>query len=90
MLFLPACVPAVYTEIGPCHVRACWTEQEHRCAAKVFRLAELAEHVLRGPICAALWVEAKELFDHRGDDVAWRYGVDADAVLAPFRSEVLG
>ena len=32
----------------------------------------------------------EERFHHGGDDVAGRDGVDADAVVAPFRGEVAG
>lgn len=83
--FLPACMPAIYPKIGPSHVRACWAEEEDGCSPKVFWLAEFAEHILGWPVDSPFGVEAKELFDHCGYNVAGGYGIDTNAVLAPFR-----
>ncbi len=76
-------MPPIDSHVRACHVRARRTEEEHSGATEIFGLAELAEHVLGWPVDSSLGVETKELFHHGGDDVAWRYRVYTDAVLAP-------
>ena len=68
---LPCRMPPVHPQIRARHVRAGVTEEEDRCAAIFLWSAEAVEHVLRRPVRAALGVEAEELFDHGGDNVAW-------------------
>jgi hypothetical protein len=76
-------MPAIYTQIGARHVRACWAKQEYGRTPEVFWPAELAEHILCWPIDSTFGVEAEELFDHCGYDVAGGYGVHANTILAP-------
>lgn len=78
----------INSQIRTRHESARFTDQEHGGAPKVFRPAQLAKHVLFRPLLPTLRELLEELFDHGRYDVARRDGVDADAVLAPFRSEV--
>lgn len=79
---------AVNTEIGASHEAACIAEEEDGSAAELVRHADAAKHVLPSPLGSALGVVVKEVLEHLGQDVAGGEGVDADAVLAPFGSEV--
>lgn len=81
-------MPPINPEVRPSHERARITDQENRSAAVLVRVAELAEHVLLGPLGAAFRVLLKELLDHGRHDVARAQRVDADAVLAPFRRQI--
>lgn len=81
---------SVHPQITARHETACITDQEH-CRAPVFlRCAELAQHILRRPVPSPVRELLEERLDHGRDDVAGRYGVDADAVLAPLGGEVAG
>lgn len=84
-LLLPAGMATIDSQIGARHVRTCWAEEEHSGSSKFFGFAEPAEHVLRRPFDLSFGVPAEELFDHGGDDIARRYGVDANTILSPFR-----
>ena len=85
---LPSGVPAIHSQVASGHKAACVADQEHCCTTILGRRAQTAKHVLSGPLLATLGVLDEELLDHGGDDVARGDGVDADAVLAPFGSEV--
>ena len=79
---------AVDAEIGASHEGACVAEEEDGGAAVLVRHADAAKHVLFSPLGFALGVVVKEVLEHLGEDVAGGEGVDPDAVLAPFSSEV--
>ena len=73
-------MPAVNLQISPCHEATSFAEQEYRSSAVFFRLAELAEHILRRPLALTLGKLFEQRLDHGRDDIAGRDGVDADAV----------
>ena len=83
-------MPTINPQITARHERAGITDEEDRGAAVLLRHGELAEHVLRGPVAAAVGELLEERLHHGRDDVAGRDGVDADAVVAPFGGEVAG
>lgn len=85
---LPSSVTAVDAEIGASHEGACVAEEEDGGAAILVRHADAAKHVLSSPLGLALGVIVKEVLEHLGQDVAGGEGVDADAILAPFSSEI--
>lgn len=78
----------VNAQITSSHEATGITEEEHSSAAVLLRARQTAQHVLLGPLVAALGKFDEELFHHGGDDVARGDGVDADVVLAPFGGEV--
>lgn len=78
----------VNAQVTTSHEAARITEQEDRRTAVLLRTGQAAQHVLLGPLVAALGEVDEELLDHGGDDVARGDGVDADVVLAPFGGEV--
>lgn len=79
---------AVDPQVAAGHEAAGVADQEDSGAAVFLRHRELAEHVLRRPVPAALGVFLEESLYHGGGDVAGRNGVDADAEGAPFGGEV--
>lgn len=79
---------AIDAQVAARHEAAGVAEQEHGGTAVLAGLAEPVEHVVLGPLDLALRVLHEERLDHGGDDVAGRDGVDADAVSAPFGSQV--
>lgn len=83
-------MPTIDLHISTSHEATRIADHEHCGSAKLFWLTQLAEHVLRGPVPPSLRVLLEQRCGHGCDDVAGRDGVDADAELAPFRSEVLG
>lgn len=78
----------VHAQVTPSHEAARITEQEHRGATVLLRAGKAAQHVLLGPLVAALGELDEQLFNHLGDDVARGNGVDADVVLAPLGGQV--
>lgn len=80
----------VNAQVAARHETAGIAEQEDGRAAVFFRAGQAAQHVLLGPLVAALGEVDEELLHHGRDDVAGRDGVDADVVLAPFGGEVAG
>lgn len=78
----------VHAQITTSHETACIAEQEHRRTAVLLGTGQTAQHVLLGPLVAALGELDEQLLDHLRDDVARGNGVDADVVLAPFGSQV--
>ena len=84
-MLLPASMATINSQVRAGHERTCWTQEEDGCASEIFRSAELAEHVLSGPIDSPFRESLEEFFDHGGDDVARGYGINSDAVFAPFR-----
>lgn len=79
---------SVNAQVTASHKAARIAEQEDSRTAVLLRAGQTAQHVLLGPLVAALGEVHEELFDHRGDDVAGGDGVDADVVLAPLGGEV--
>lgn len=78
----------VNAQVTTSHEAASIAEQEDSRPAVLLRTGQTAQHVLLGPLVAALRELDEELLDHCGDDVAGGDGVDADVVLAPFGGEV--
>ncbi len=83
-------MPAINPHIRPGHERTRIANQKHRRAPVLLRFTQFAQHILRRPVSSPLGVLLEERLDHGGHDVAGREGVDADAVGAPFGSEVAG
>lgn len=79
---------AVDPQVAAGHKAAGVANAEDGRAAVLFGHGELAEHVLRGPVAAALGVLLEERLDHGRLDVAGRDGVDADAEGAPFGGQI--
>ena len=84
MSALPSRMSTIDPQIRPGHETGRVAEQEDGGASVLPRLAQLAQHVLRRPLGPPLGVLLEKLLDHGGDDIARRYRVDPDAVLAPF------
>ena len=70
------------------HEAARIADAEHSRTPVLLRHAQLAQHVLRRPVAPALRVFLEQGLDHGGCDVAGRNCVYANAVAAPFGSEV--
>lgn len=87
-LHLPRGMATVHAQVATSHEAARIAEQEHGGTAVLLRAGQTAQHVLLGPLVAALGELDEQLLDHLGDDVAWGNGVDADVVLAPLGSQV--
>jgi hypothetical protein len=75
-------------QVAASHEAAGVAQQEDGSSTVIFRAAQLAQHVLLGPLGLALRESLEQLLDHLGDDVTGGECVDADAILAPFRGEV--
>lgn len=78
----------VHAQITTSHETACIAEQEHCRTAVLLGTGQTAQHVLLGPLVAALGVLDEQLLDHLRDDVARGNGVDADVVLAPLGGQI--
>ena len=87
---LPSSVASIDSQIRAGHEAAGIADEEDASAAVLLGRAEAAEHVLGGPVGAALGELLEQLLDHGRDDVARRDGVDADAVRAPLGGQVAG
>ena len=88
LLHLPRSMATVNSQVTTSHEAARIAEQEDRCTAVLLRAGQAAQHVLLGPLVAALGELDEQILDHLGDDVARGNGVDADVVLAPFGSQI--
>ncbi len=88
LLHLPRSMATVNAQVTTSHEAARIAEQEDRRTAVLLRAGQTAQHVLLGPLVAALGELDKQILNHLRDDVARGNGVDADVVLAPFRSQV--
>lgn len=78
----------VHAQVATSHEAAGVAEQEHGGTAVLLRARQAAQHVLLGPLVAALGELDEELLDHSSHDVAGGDGVDTDVVLAPLGGEV--
>lgn len=85
---LPRSVTAVHAQIAASHKAACIANQENRGTTVLSRERQTAQHVLFGPLGAALGELDKQVLDHLGDNISGGNGVDADVVLAPFGGQV--
>lgn len=79
---------AVHAQIAASHEAARVADQENRGTTVLSRTGQTTQHVLFGPLGAALRELEKQILDHLGDNVPRRDGVDADVVLAPFGGQV--
>ena len=84
----PRTMASIDPEITPSHKAACVTDEEYGSTAKFFRRAETIQHVPLGPIYPPFRIRLEKGLGHGCNDIAWGYGVDADTMLAPFRSKV--
>jgi hypothetical protein len=84
----PCGVTTVHAKVATSHEAAGVAKEEDCCTAVLVRSGKSAEHVLLGPLVAALGELLEQLLDHGGDNVSRGDGVDADIVLTPFRGEV--
>ena len=80
----------VNPQIRSGHEAASLAKEENSSAPVFLRVAETAKHVGVGPVGPAFGERLEQAGGHGGDDVAGGDSVDADAVLAPFGSEVAG
>ena len=81
---LPSGMTTIDSHISTGHVGTRIAQQEDRGASEVFRPTQFSQHILGRPVGPPFRILFEELFDHRSDDIAWRYRVDADTILAPF------
>lgn len=81
-------MPTINLQVTSSHEAARIADAEHSRASVLLRHTQLAQHILRRPIAPALGVLLEQSLHHRGGDVAGGNGVHADAVAAPFGSEV--
>lgn len=81
---------AIDPQVSTSHEARGVAYEEDRRASVLVWPTQLAEHVLRGPVSSPFWILFKECLDHRSDDVPWRYGIDSDAMLSPFRRKIPG
>lgn len=81
---------SVNPQVASGHEAASIADKEDAGASVFVWVAELAQHVLSGPVAASLGVLLEESLHHLSHDIARRDGVDADAVGTPFRGEVAG
>lgn len=84
----PCGVTTVHAKVATSHEAAGVAKEEDCCTAVLVGCRKSAEHVLLGPLVAALGELFEQLLDHGGDNVSRGDGVDADIVLTPFRGEV--
>lgn len=84
----PRSVSTINLQITTSHEAARITDTEYRSTPVLLRHTQLAQHILRRPVASALGVLLEQGLHHSGRDVAGRNGVHADAVAAPFGSEV--
>ena len=84
----PRGVSAVNLQITASHEAARIADAEHGRTPVLLGHTQLAQHVLRRPVAPALGVLLEQSLDHGSCDVAGRNCVYADAVAAPFGSEV--
>lgn len=87
---LPSSMTSVDLQVAACHETTRIAHDKHRRSSILVRLAQFTQHVLRGPIAAALGVLLEESFYHCGDDVTGRKSVYSDSVGAPFSRKVAG
>lgn len=87
---LPRGMSAVHAYVAPRHEAAGVAQQEDGGAAVLAGRGHAAQHVLLGPVGAAVGELLEQPLDHGRGDVAGRDGVDADVELAPLGGEVAG
>ena len=85
IILLPASMATINPQVRTGHKRTCWAQEEYGGTSEIFRSAELSEHVLSGPVDSPFGESLEEFFDHGGDNVAGGYGINSNAVFAPFR-----
>lgn len=85
---LPSRVPPIDAQIGARHEAASVAEQEDGGTAVVLGAAQLAEHVLAGPLDLAVGKFVEQRPHHICDNVSGGDGVDANPVLAPLGRQV--
>jgi hypothetical protein len=84
----PRRMPTINLKITSSHEAARIADAEDSRTPVLLRHTQLAQHILRRPIAPALRVLLEQRLHHRSRDVAGRDGIHADAVAAPFGSEV--
>ena len=87
---LPSGVATVHAQVASRHETTSVTEEEDSGTPVLLRGGQASEHVVLGPLLAALRVLDKELLNHGSDNIAGRDSVDPDIVLAPLGGEVAG
>lgn len=87
---LPRRVATVHAQVASRHETTSVTEEEDSGTPVLLRGGQASEHVVLGPLLAALRVLDKELLNHGSDNIAGRDSVDPDIVLAPLGGEVAG
>jgi hypothetical protein len=79
---------SVYAQVGPGHEAACITDQEDGSTPILLRLTQSSQHVLFRPLGLPLRKPFEEHGHHRRHNIAWRNGVHADPILAPFGGKI--
>ncbi len=85
---LPSSMPSIYLQIRTSHEATGLAHHEHRCTAILMRLTELSKHVLAWPLFPSLRELLEQSFYHGCLNIAWRDGIDSDAILAPLCCEI--
>lgn len=85
---LPCGVATVHAQVAASHETAGITEQENSGTTVLLGTRQTAEHVLLGPLVAALREINEQLLNHSRDDVARRDSVDTNVVRAPLSCQV--
>lgn len=78
----------IHAEVTTSHEAASIAKQEDRGTTVLFRAGETTEHILLGPLLAALGELNEQLLNHSSNNIAWGDGVDADVVGSPFGSKI--
>lgn len=78
----------VHAQVRASHERRGIRKEEDCCTTVLLGTRQTTEHVLFGPLIAALRELNKQLLNHGSDDVTRGDSVDTDIVLTPFGSEV--
>ena len=84
----PRSVSAINLQITASHEAARIADAEDSRTSVLLWHTQLAQHVLRRPVAPALGVLLEQSLHHGGRNVAGRDGVYANAITAPFGSEV--
>lgn len=83
----PSSMATINLHIARRHEAGSITDQEHRCSSILMRQTQLPKHVMRWPVSLPIRVLFEQRLHHCRHNIAWRDGVDSNAVLAPFCCE---
>lgn len=78
----------VHAQVASGHEAASVAQKKDGGAPVLLRRGQASEHVLLGPLIAAIRELLEQLLYHGSDNIAGRDGVDTDVVLPPLRGKV--